>query len=97
MEWPQSGAAGFVAGNEEERSRLPWHHNAETRQFDSLIDLWRGDIEGRTTPQETVLFINVGSQGVQFASVAARVYELARERGFGNEMEQHQFLQNVRD
>lgn len=97
MEWPQSGAGGFVAGNEEERSRLPWHHTAETRQFDSLTDFLRGDVEGRTTPQETVLFINTGSQGIQFASVAARVYELARERGMGADMEQHRFLQNIRD
>ena len=97
MEWPQSGAGGFVAGTADERARLPWSHAAEVRRFPSLIDVLAGREAGRTTPEETVLFINTGVQGIQFAAVAARTYQLARERGLGRPMRQDRFLQQVRD
>ncbi len=97
LEWPQSGAGGFVAGNEEERSRLPWKGSAEGRRFPSLIDLLRGEAEERGAPDETVLFINTGLQGIQFAAVAARTYQLALERQVGEPMRQDRFLQQIRD
>lgn len=97
MEFPQSGAGGFIAGNEAERSRLPWKANAEKRDFPTFIDMLRGEVEGRSTPQETILFLNVGAQGVQFASVAGRAYQLAVELGVGFEMAQGCFLQTIRD
>ncbi len=97
MEFPQSGAGGFVAGNQTERSRLPWKHNTETRDFPSFIDMLRGTVDGRTSDEETILFVNVGTQGVQFASVAGRLYQLALERGVGSEMAGERFLQTIRD
>jgi hypothetical protein len=97
MEFPQSGAGGFIAGNEVERARLPWRHNAEKRDFPTLIDMLRGEVEGRSTPEETILFVNVGAQGVQFASVAGCAYQLAVELGIGSEMTQGRFLQTIRD
>ncbi len=97
MEFPQSGAGGFVAGNQAERSRLPWTHNAEMRDFPSFIDMLRGTVDGRSSESQTILFVNVGTQGVQFASVAGRLYQLALERGVGSEMAGERFLQNIRD
>ena len=57
----------------------------------------RGEVEGRSTPEETILFVNVGAQGVQFASVAGCAYQLAVELGIGSEMTQGRFLQTIRD
>lgn len=97
MEFPQSGAGGFVAGNEVERDRLPWKHRATTRSYPSLIDMLAEREPGRQSPEETILFINVGAQGVQFASVAGRLYELALAASTGTPMTQEIFLQDVRD
>ena len=97
MEFPQSGAAGFVAGDEADRARLPWKHRAATESFPSLIDVLAGRVPDRRSPGETILFVNVGAQGVQFASVAGRLYELAREREMGTPFDQGVFLQDVRD
>jgi alanine dehydrogenase len=97
MEFVQSASAAFVAGNEEERARLPWKNRAEKRDFPSFIDMLRGETPGRTSSDETILFVNVGTQGVQFATVAGRAYDLAVERGLGAPMNQGQFLQDIRD
>jgi len=37
------------------------------------------------------------SQGLQFAAVAGKVYQLARERGLGREIPTEWFLQDIRD
>lgn len=97
MEFPQSGAGGFVAGSSEERARLPWKHKAEAGQFPSFIDMLAGTTPGRSDPGETIMFINIGAQGVQFAAVAARAYEIGRQRGMGHAMPQDRFLQDIRD
>ena len=97
MEFPQSGAGGFVAGNDDERARLPWKHRAETGQFPSLIDMLAGTVDGRTRPEETIMFINIGAQGVQFAAVGAKAHEIARQRAVGAAMPQERFLQDIRD
>lgn len=97
MEFPQSGAGGFVAGNESERTRLPWKHSAEKGQFPSFINMLAGSVESRASAEETIMFINIGAQGVQFAAVAGRAYQLAREQGVGWAMPQDRFLQDIRD
>lgn len=97
LEHPQSGAGGFVAGDAKDRSRLPWSHTAEVRNFPSLIDVLRGSIDGRTRSDETILFLNTGNQGVQFAAVAAKTLQLAHDRNLGTIMDQSQYLQQIRD
>ena len=97
MEYPQSGAGGFVAGTETERERLPWSHRSEVRRFPGLIDVLRRDVVGRSIPSDTVLFINTDLQGIQFAAVAAQAYQLARSRDLGKGMRQDRFLQDIRD
>ena len=97
MEFPQSGAGAFVAGDEAERARLPWTKKVEQRTFPSYIDLLRGKVSGRQSEDETILFVNIGVQGVQFASVAGRAYELALKAGRGTSMNGGRFLQDIRD
>lgn len=83
MEFPQSGAGGFVAGTDAERERLPWSHRAEARRFPSLVEVLVRDTHGRCRIDETTLFSNTGLQGIQFAAVAAQAYQLAWSRDLG--------------
>ena len=41
--------------------------------------------------------MNGGTQGLQFASVAGKVLELAKEKGLGRELPTEWFIQKIRD
>jgi ornithine cyclodeaminase/alanine dehydrogenase-like protein (mu-crystallin family) len=97
MEWPSAAVAAYITGQPEERARLPWSHQSEMGQYTNLIDVQTGRATGRTDPSQVTLFINTGTQGLQFASVAGRVLQLARERGLGQPMPLDWFLQDIRD
>ena len=97
MEWPMSAVAGYVAGQPADRARLPWKQPAEEGTYPLLSDVQAGRAPGRTHPDQITLFINTGTQGLQFAAVAGRVYELARARGLGRPMPLEWFLQDIRD
>jgi ornithine cyclodeaminase/alanine dehydrogenase-like protein (mu-crystallin family) len=97
LEWPQSAAGGFIAGTPQERSRLPWKAPAEAGEFPSIIDVMRGEASGRRTDAETVLFLNTGLQGIQFASVGGRVLELISADGGAAPIDGTMFLQDIRD
>lgn len=97
LEFPQSGAGGFVAGTPSQRTRLPWRHRAESGRHPSLIDVLAGREPGRRNAAETLLFINLGVQGIQFAASAGYLYHLAVERGVGTPFGGDAFLQDVRD
>lgn len=97
LEHPQSGAGGFVAGSTRERSRLPWAHTVETRSFPNLVDVLQGSNPGRTSDKDRILFVNTGLQGIQFASVVGRLYQLAGSLGLGEPMAQSRFMQQIRD
>lgn len=97
LEWPYGGTASYVTGQEDERKRLPSHKEAELGEYTSLIDIETGRASGRENPSQVTLFINTGTQGLQFASVAGRAYQLARERGLGQPMPLEWFLQDIRD
>lgn len=97
MQWPMSAVAGYVAGQPAERARLPWKQPAEEGNYQLLWDVQAGRAPGRTSPEQITLFINTGTQGLQFAAVAGRVYEAARARGLGQSMPSEWFLQDIRD
>jgi ornithine cyclodeaminase/alanine dehydrogenase-like protein (mu-crystallin family) len=97
MGWPMSAVAGYVAGQPAERARLPWKQPADDGQYTLFSDVQAGRAPGRTSPEQVTLFINTGTQGLQFASVAGRVFQLARERGLGTRMPTEWFLQDIRD
>lgn len=61
------------------------------------MDVKAGKIAGRTSPRQITFFINAGTQGLQFAARAGRVYQLAREKGVGRELPTEWFLQDIRD
>ena len=93
------GNVGYIAGQPEERGRIP---NPEVDNyrggfFHYFMDLKAGKVAGRTSPRQITFFINAGTQGLQFAACAGKVYQLAKERGLGRELPTEWFLQDIRD
>lgn len=97
MEWRLAGIAAYVAGQPNERSRIPSSQPAELGVYPSLLDLARGFVPGRTAAGQVTLFVTTGTQGLQFASVAGNALRLAREQGLGHEFPTEWFLEDIRD
>lgn len=93
------GNVGYIAGQPEERARIPNPEvdNYRGDYFHYFMDLKAGKAPGRTSPEQVTFFINAGTQGLQFAACAGRLYQLAKERGVGRELPTEWFLQDVRD
>jgi ornithine cyclodeaminase/alanine dehydrogenase-like protein (mu-crystallin family) len=94
----RAGFLGYVAGTPEERATVPrLELPPDIIDMPRLVDLIGGKAKGRTSPEQTSFFLNVGAIGAQFEGVAAAVYEKAREKSLGTEIPTDWFLQNVRD
>jgi ornithine cyclodeaminase/alanine dehydrogenase-like protein (mu-crystallin family) len=93
------GNVGYMAGQPDERARVPNPvvDNYRGDYFSYFMDLRAGKVPGRTSPNQITFFINAGTQGLQFAACAGKVYQLAREKGVGRELPTEWFLQDVRD
>ena len=90
----------YVAGQTDELSRIPQPKTAIPIGVDywpHLADVISGDFKGRTSTNEVVYFNNHGSQGLQFATVGGRVFQIAKEKGIGKEIPTEWFLQDIRD
>jgi alanine dehydrogenase len=91
----------YVAGNEQEMSRLPapGGHNSGggSSTYPLFTDLVGGNIAGRTSPDDITLYINGGNQGLQFAAVGSVVHRRAKEMGLGRELPTEWFTQDIRD
>lgn len=64
--------------------------------YPHLVDLMAGRTPGRTGNSQITLFINGGTEGLQFASVAGKVYEMARAQGLGKDLPTEWFLGHIR-
>ncbi len=93
------GNAGYIAGQPDERSRIPnpTVDNYRGDFFKYFMELKAGKVPGRTSPKQITFFINAGTQGLQFAACAGRIYQLAKEKGVGREIPTDWFLQDIRD
>ena len=93
------GNVGYIAGQPEERAKIPnpTVDNYRGGFFKYFMDLKAGRVPGRTSPKQITFFINAGTQGLQFAACAGRIYQLAKEKGVGRELPTEWFLQDVRD
>jgi alanine dehydrogenase len=92
------GTASYVAGQPDEQRRIPNpKEDIYQGSYVSLVDLMVGRATGRTSPEDITFFINSGTQGLQFAAVAGKVYQLAKERGLGRTIPTEWFLQDIRD
>jgi ornithine cyclodeaminase/alanine dehydrogenase-like protein (mu-crystallin family) len=93
------GNVGYMAGQPDEKARVPNPvvDNYRGDFFRYFMELRAGTVPGRTGPDQITFFINAGTQGLQFAACAGKVYQLAREKGAGRELPTEWFLQDVRD
>ncbi len=63
----------------------------------TLTELMGGQTPGRTSPHQITYFHNSPGNGIQFAAVGARVYQLALSSGAGTRIPTDWFLQDIRD
>jgi alanine dehydrogenase len=93
------GNVGYIAGQPEERARIPNPavDNYRGDFFKYFMDLRAEKVPGRTSPKQITFFINAGTQGLQFAACAGKIYQLAREKGLGREIPTEWLLQDIRD
>lgn len=93
------GNVGYIAGQPEERKRIPnpTVDNYKGDFFKYFMDLKAGKVPGRIDSKQITFFINAGTQGLQFAACAGKVYQLAKEKGMGKELPTEWFLQDIRD
>ena len=96
--YARAGFLAYVAGSPCERALVPRVDlPPEVVNLPHLSDLISGSASGRSDPKQTSFFLNVGAIGAQFESVAAMVYERAREKNLGREISTDWFLQDERD
>ena len=62
-----------------------------------LEELLNGKKNGRTSAKQITYSERGNIQGAQFFAVAGRVYELAKEKGLGQEIPTDWLLQDIRD
>ena len=97
MEWRLGGYASYLSGTPEDRSRVPAGRATERLRLPSLADVVAGRSPGRGTPDATTLFLNLGTQGLQFAAVGGAVLRAAAASGLGVEVPTEWFLQDIRN
>jgi len=93
------GMFGYFAGTEEEKKKVP---RAPLRQIDNpkigtVPDIMAGRWAGRTDDRQITFLNNQGTQGLQFAAVGGKAYELAKAKGLGHPLPLEWFVQNIRD
>jgi ornithine cyclodeaminase/alanine dehydrogenase-like protein (mu-crystallin family) len=93
------GWASWVVGSAEQQARIPKRpvSNLHFVDYPALTDLLNDPSKRRRSPEQVTFFHNLGLLGFQFAAVAAKAYNLAREKGIGLEMSTEPFLQDIRD
>lgn len=103
--------AAFIGGTEEEMLRIPAKNpnpgfGGDDPEFSDrgrggdkpdIAALMEGRAAGRTSPEQTTYYRNVGNQGLQFSSVGQVVYEKAVEQGLGRRLPIEWFTQDIRD
>ena len=97
MHWPRGSMAAYVAGQPDERQRIPAGRGSERGVYPSLLDVTTGQHPGRRSPEDVTLFVTTGTQGLQFAAVGGLTLRLAREGGLGQEFPTEWFLEDIRD
>lgn len=93
------GMFAYFAGTEEEKKMVP---RAPLREIDNpnigtVPDIMAGSWAGRTSNRQITFLNNQGTQGLQFAAVGAKAYELAKAKGLGHPLPLEWFVQEIRD
>jgi len=106
----RANVMAYVAGQPEERERIPAGKEREMTLLNArwvpCVDWKTGKPVGRQTDEDITLLAELagsnsrglassGIQGIQFAAIAGRAYELASARGFGKPLDRELFLQAI--
>jgi alanine dehydrogenase len=93
------GMFGYFAGNAEERKRVPTGplRAIDNANVGTIPDLMAGRWAGRTDDRQITFLNNQGTQGLQFAAVGGKAYELAIAKGLGHPLPLDWFVQDIRD
>lgn len=74
----------------------PWtYHTFDWDSYPTLGQLVNGKAQGRINDAQITGFINNIGVAAQFAAVGAKVYELARAKGLGRELDSDMFLEDM--
>lgn len=88
----------YIALPEQQRAKIKRSHGiVGEKKVVFLEDILAGRTPGRMSREEITYSARGNLQGVQFYSVAGRVYERAREKGLGREIPTEWLLQDIRD
>jgi alanine dehydrogenase len=79
---------GDYGRKELEKTAADWRDKAE------LSEIIAGKVKGRDKDSDVTCMLNHLGLGLQFSAAAARVYELAREKGLGRELPTEWFAQD---
>lgn len=93
------GMFGYIAGTEEEKQKIPRSPSAEIDNpvIGTVPDIMAGRWAGRTSDKQITFLNNQGTQGLQFAAVGGKAYELAKAKGLGHPLPLEWFVQDIRD
>lgn len=93
------GMFGYFAGTAEEKKKIPAaaHHEFDNPNIGTVPDVMAGKWAGRTNDRQITFLNNQGTQGLQFAAVGGKAYELAKAKGLGHPLPSEWFVQNIRD
>ena len=93
----RGATASVFIGSPQQLELIPLKEKVDITSYQHLIDIKAGRAPGRTREDQITFFINMGTQGLQFVSLAGRAYEIARAKGLGKEIPTEWFLQDIRD
>lgn len=96
----REGKGKNFSNSEVEEDKIPYLKRDPFHEFGmmhkpELSQLVTGQIQGRTNPGQITCFQNNVGLGTQFAAVAAKVYQLAKEKGAGRDLPSDWFTQTV--
>jgi len=93
------GMLAYFAGTDEEREKIPKSPSREVdnSNIGTIPDIIAGRWTGRTNDRQITFLNNQGTQGLQFAAVGGKAYELASARGLGHTLPLEWFIQDIRD
>lgn len=106
----RANVMAYVAGQPEERERIPAGKETEmtflNARWAPCVDWETGKPMGRQSDEDITLLAELagsnsrglassGIQGIQFAAIAGRAYELASAHGLGKPLDRQLFLQDI--
>jgi len=106
----RANVMAYVAGQPEERERIPAGEERKITLLNArwapCVDWETGKPVGRQSDEDITLLAELagsnlrglassGIQGIQFAAIAGRAYEMASARGLGKALDRELFLQDI--